>query len=82
MNNRQFKKLAADRGVMYDTPTYEACRLVLVEGLSANAAAKMAGLGHASSVTRPLARLTSALPVCSSCGQKIINKPKGKAGNA
>lgn len=80
MNNKEFVALFG-RALPPHWPgarSYEAARAVLVDGLSANAAAIKLGL-HTSSVTRYIARRVSpapAAPVCKCCGQKL---PRGRA---
>lgn len=68
MEIKEYKKLAKEKGIMTGTRTYDACKLVMVEGLSATQAAIKTGL-HTSSVTRPLARLTAELPRCPTCNK-------------
>ena len=81
MNNKEFVALFGREPPNLTWPgakSYHAARLVLVSGLSANAAAIKLGL-HTSSVTRYIARRVSpapAAPVCKCCGQKL---PRGRA---
>ncbi len=68
MTAAEFAVLLATQRPALRPRTAEACRLVLLDGMTGYAAAKQAGVAK-STVGRALARLTHAR--CPSCGQAL-----------
>lgn len=68
MTPSQFTAALAAANIRPSTRTAKACRLVLVEGMTAYAASRQVRIAE-SVVSRALAKL--ARPVCPTCGQQI-----------
>lgn len=68
MTSSQFTAALTASNMRPSTRTAKACRLVLVDGMTAYAASQQTGLAQ-SVVSRALAKL--ARPVCPTCGQAI-----------
>ncbi len=69
MTAAEFEALLATQRPALRARTAAACRLVLVDGLTAYAAAKACGDMHQSILSRALARLRQ--PRCPTCGQRV-----------
>ena len=71
MTPEQFDAMAIERGLMYDTKTWRAAKLVLCEGYSASDAARTCKILSVSTVTRELHKMKAEPKTCNHCGQRM-----------
>ena len=69
MTSTQFTRALSATRMAPDGATAQACRLVLVDGLTAYAASQQVGVGQAA-ISRALAKLRS-VRCCPTCGQAV-----------